>query len=88
MSQQAADGVAHIQGAAGETRQGVRDEVQSVRDEARTSFAQGRQAAVDWERGLERNVQSRPLVAILIAGAVGFLLGIIFFDGSSHDDRR
>ncbi|MDB5303610.1 MAG: hypothetical protein JWM97_1159 [Phycisphaerales bacterium] len=77
---ESASGVSHaVQDAVGRA---VSEGYERVSDQARESFDQGRDAARRWERGFESSVQRRPLVSVLIAAAVGALLGILF---AKHD---
>jgi ElaB/YqjD/DUF883 family membrane-anchored ribosome-binding protein len=60
----------------------VRDTAQElgtqVGEVATAYYAQGRERALAFERTLETQVREKPLQSVLLAGGVGFLLGLLW----------
>jgi ElaB/YqjD/DUF883 family membrane-anchored ribosome-binding protein len=56
----------------------VRRAGSEIYDEVRDSFEHGRETVRNWEEGLERYVQEKPLRSLLIAAGVGWLVGAIW----------
>lgn len=47
-------------------------------EEVRDSFQHGRETVRNWEEGLEKYIQEKPLRSLLIAAGVGWLIGAIW----------
>ena len=54
------------------------DKYNELRDQAQQYYEEGRQRAIEWERGLEEYVQEKPIQSLLIAAGVGLLLGLLW----------
>jgi ElaB/YqjD/DUF883 family membrane-anchored ribosome-binding protein len=55
-----------------------REQIDRARERAVEYYEEGRERVRMWGENLEAYVQEQPLRALLIAGGVGLLLGIIF----------
>ena len=53
----------------------VADSLDSLRDRASDYMDQGRERANEFAETFEDTIHERPLMALLVAGAVGFVLG-------------
>ena len=62
----------------GQVRDAAKEKYEQLGDQARAYYDEGKQAATEWEEGLESYVREKPLQALLIAGGVGLLLGLLW----------
>ena len=47
--------------------------------QAKSSYQESRQSAVEWEQGLEASIREQPIRAVLIAAGVGVLFSLVWF---------
>lgn len=66
---------ARLRNGAHERVDDLADSIDSLRAKASDYVDQGRERAVDLAHTFEGSIQERPLTAILVAAAVGFVLG-------------
>ena len=78
VSDKAAEVGQNLRDLGGQVRDQAREKYEQLSDQARNYYDQGRQAAQEWEQGLESYVQEKPMQALLIAAGVGMLLGILW----------
>ena len=62
----------------GQVRDAASEKYHKLRDQAGEYYNQGREAAMEWEQGLENYIQEKPIKAVLIAAGVGVLLGLLW----------
>jgi ElaB/YqjD/DUF883 family membrane-anchored ribosome-binding protein len=53
----------------------VADSIDALRERANEYVEQGRERATEFVEDVEGKIQERPVVALLVAAAVGFVLG-------------
>ena len=56
----------------------AQQQFENVRQTASEYYEQGREKAMEWERGIENYVREQPMKSICIAASVGLLLGILW----------
>ena len=61
-----------------EAVQAADSHVRDMRDSANNYVKSGRKRAGRIERSVERSIEERPLMAVLAASIIGFVLGIVF----------
>lgn len=59
-------------------RDTANDYYEQSRDRARDLYDQGYERAMDFEQTLESRVREKPIQSVLMAGCIGFLLGVIW----------
>jgi len=62
----------------GQVRDAAAEKYHQLKEQAGQYYEEGRQRAIEWERGLENYVQERPIKSLLIAAGVGMLIGILW----------
>jgi ElaB/YqjD/DUF883 family membrane-anchored ribosome-binding protein len=60
-----------------EASSAVRESLDGMRDTATDYYRTGRDKARDFEQALEQRVQDRPLMSVLAAVGIGFLVGYL-----------
>lgn len=66
--------VGEIMGDAGSRAEGVANQVAGA---AQDAYGQAREHVQDMACGVSRKVEENPMAAVLLAGAVGYLLGML-----------
>jgi ElaB/YqjD/DUF883 family membrane-anchored ribosome-binding protein len=61
----------------GEAKDGLRDVVDRASDYAEQAYGQGRAYLAQGSRELNERVETNPLVAIVAAAGIGYLLGLM-----------
>jgi ElaB/YqjD/DUF883 family membrane-anchored ribosome-binding protein len=59
-------------------RDAANEKISDLKQQASDYYEQGRGQAEEWEQGLERYVQEKPIQALLIAAGVGLVLGVLW----------
>jgi ElaB/YqjD/DUF883 family membrane-anchored ribosome-binding protein len=62
----------------GQVREAAKEKYEHMSDQARSYYEQGREAAHEWEQGLEAYVQEKPIQAVLMAAGIGLLIGLLW----------
>ena len=63
---------------AGAVRDVAGEQYENVRQRASDYVQQGRERVMEWEEGIEGYVKDNPVRALLIAGGVGLLVGLLW----------
>lgn len=68
----------HESSVADELRDTAAHVVKGVREKAEEYAEAGREKAHEWEEGIEGYIQEKPLHAVLMAAAIGLVLGLLW----------
>jgi ElaB/YqjD/DUF883 family membrane-anchored ribosome-binding protein len=61
-----------------QVRQTAQEKIEQMRQQASEYYEQGRERAREIQQNLEGYVQEKPIKALLIAGGIGLLLGVLW----------
>ena len=78
MSEQASAAAKNVQDVGAKAREMASESVDSLRETANQYLDEGRQRVRELGDTVQHRVQDRPMTSILIATAIGFLLGVLW----------
>ncbi|MDX7950532.1 hypothetical protein P7D22_04985 [Lichenihabitans sp. Uapishka_5] len=61
----------------GQAVDGVRDASDAVTDYAEQAYRQGSRSVRGGSRSIEKQLSQHPLTGVMVAGAIGFVLGVV-----------
>ncbi len=78
LKHKAAEVVQDVRELGGQVGQVAREQYEDLRGVASDYIKRGREKAKNWEGGVEKYIQDKPLRAILLAAGAGVILGLLW----------
>jgi ElaB/YqjD/DUF883 family membrane-anchored ribosome-binding protein len=78
VSAKAAEISERVKGASHRAADTVRDQYGHLEHRAKDAYERARQTGQEWEHGIESYVQRQPVISVLVAAAVGVILGMLW----------
>jgi ElaB/YqjD/DUF883 family membrane-anchored ribosome-binding protein len=76
--QRASETMQNIKEMGSQAKSMAQDQYERMRERAGDYYEQGRERAIELEHSLEGQIREQPMRSVLIAAAVGFVLGLFF----------